>query len=74
MGGRQPQFSDFRRSLFAGNCREVSVVISLIYGCAALALIAAFVYSRRVLGVSIDGAGTTPEVQTRFKEIGRAHV
>jgi K(+)-stimulated pyrophosphate-energized sodium pump len=48
------------------------VVISLIYGCAALALIAAFIYSRRVLAVSIDGAGTTPEVQTRFKDISGA--
>ncbi len=46
-------------------------MIYVIYGCAALALIAAFLYSRRVLAVSIDG-GTSPEVTTRFKEISGA--
>jgi K(+)-stimulated pyrophosphate-energized sodium pump len=48
------------------------LVIYTIYGCALLALVAAFVYSRRVLAVSIDGSGASPEATARLKEISGA--
>jgi K(+)-stimulated pyrophosphate-energized sodium pump len=48
------------------------LVIYLIYGCAALALIASAAYARRVMAISIDGPGSDPEVTVRFKEISGA--
>jgi H(+)-translocating pyrophosphatase len=50
---------------------EDLVVIYVIYGCAFLALIVSFFYSRRVLSISIDSAGTGPEV-VKLKEISSA--
>ena len=47
-------------------------MISTIYGCAILALIAAFVYSRKVMAVSVENSGATPEITARFKEISGA--
>ncbi len=47
------------------------MVIYVIYGCAFLALIVSFFYSRRVLSISIDSAGTGPEV-VKLKEISSA--
>jgi len=47
-------------------------VIYAIYGCAALALAAALFYSRRVLAVSIEGSGATPEATAKLKEISTA--
>jgi K(+)-stimulated pyrophosphate-energized sodium pump len=55
-----------------GTTREVLLVIYAIFGCAALALIAAFVYSRRVLSVSVDGTGASDEVAARLREIAGA--
>ncbi|HEX7668628.1 MAG TPA: sodium/proton-translocating pyrophosphatase, partial [Polyangiaceae bacterium] len=50
----------------------IRLVIYEIFGCATLALIAAFIYSRRVLAVSIDGSGASAETTTRLKEISGA--
>ncbi|MBM4361774.1 MAG: V-type H(+)-translocating pyrophosphatase [Deltaproteobacteria bacterium] len=44
----------------------------VILGCAVLALVAAFVYSRRVLAVSLDGSGASPEATAKLKEISAA--
>src|ERR1051325_1107854 len=63
--GRAPPFS-------VGTTREVLLVIYAIFGCAALALIAAFIYSRRVLAVSIDGSGASAEATAKLKEISGA--
>src|SRR5215471_1682831 len=60
------------RPSFWGTTREVLLVIYAIFGCAALALIAAFIYSRRVLAVSIDGSGASAESTARLKEISGA--
>lgn len=46
-------------------------VFYLIYGCAAVSLIAAFIYSRRVLAVTLESGGEPHEV-ARFKEISGA--
>jgi K(+)-stimulated pyrophosphate-energized sodium pump len=48
------------------------LVIYAIYGCAVLALVSAFLYSRKVLAVSIDGSGASPETTAKFKEISGA--
>src|SRR5689334_22149709 len=48
------------------------LVIYAIFGCAALALIASFIYSRRVLAVSIDGSGASAEATAKLKEISGA--
>src|SRR4051812_13549284 len=55
-----------------GTTREVLLVIYAIFGCAALALIASFVYSRRVLAVSVDGTGAGDEVAAKLREIADA--
>ncbi|HVU04084.1 MAG TPA: V-type H(+)-translocating pyrophosphatase [Polyangiaceae bacterium] len=47
-------------------------MIYAIFGCAALALISAFIYSRRVLAVSIDGSGASAESTAKLKEISGA--
>jgi K(+)-stimulated pyrophosphate-energized sodium pump len=52
--------------------QEVFLVIYAIFGSAALALVASFVYSRRVLAVSVDGSGASPETTARLKEISGA--
>jgi len=56
----------------SGTIREVLLVIYAIFGCAALALIASFIYSRRVLAISIEGSGASAEVTAKLKEISGA--
>src|SRR4051794_3839392 len=59
--------------MFGKTTREViRLVIYAIFGCAALALVAAFVYSRRVLSVSVEGSAAGPEATARLKEISGA--
>jgi K(+)-stimulated pyrophosphate-energized sodium pump len=50
---------------------EDRALIYLIYGCALLALVTALVYARRVLSVTIDGAGDKHQIE-RLREISGA--
>ncbi len=47
-------------------------MIFAIFGCAGLALVAAFFYSRAVMAISIEGSGASAEATAKLKEISTA--